>query len=397
MTRRISLAVLCLFLCAGSAGAAAPKADATPGWKTASDYLAKNALLPYAKGDGPVTRAELAAALVALTGSATDPKAANCFKDVAKESFAPAVCLAGKNKWIEAEKDGTFQPSSPATFGVAVKAIVRAQKFGAKATRGSWYVPFVTAAVKEGIIDKADYDSVIGEDVQRGELAAMLYRVLLRQNAVSYGVDVSCVPAVPVSVTVAQTGTAGLQDTAIVVSDAAGKTCTVAHDPLARSDAKHPKLELTPLVPLIANSNEGPKTPLVDGVAYFLSKDGDLWAPYVWKLDLKKKMLTQVMNAEAPGAIRISPRYTFLAYVTSKGVDLRAMNLKTGLSKAIRQLTTRVSFLKAVTQSRKVTNTDHIYIDENEMMTYEIYNMHDSSLFQGNIHAKLDELFYPSK
>jgi len=182
-----------------------------------------------------------------------------------------------------------------------------------------------------------------------------------------------------------------------VISDAAGTTCTVAHDPLARSDSKHPKLQLTPLVPLMEASNDGPTAPMVDKMAYFLSKDGDLWAPYVWELDLKKMILRQILISDAPGAIRISPRYEFLAYVASKGVDMKAMNLKTGLSKSIRQLTTRVSFLKSLTQSRKVTNSDHILISEDNTLTFNIYNMHDSSLFQTKVHAQLDELFYPSK
>lgn len=406
MIRRISLIALCLFLCANTAAAASSsskssakaKVDVTLAWKTAADYLLKKNYLPYVQGNPVVTRADLAVALVALTGNVVDIKGYHdCFKDVSDQGFAPAVCFAAKQKWIEPEKDGKFHPESPATFGVTVKGLVRAERFGAKATRGAWYVPFITTAVKEGLIDKGNYVSMIDQPVTRGQLAEMMYRLLLKLQKVSYSVSLPCASFIPVSVSIEQTGTADLQDTSIVAMDAAGKTCIIAHDPLARSDSKHPKLQLTPLVPLLKNSNEGPKTPMVDNVAYFLSKDGDLWSSYVWRLDLVKGTLSQLMSAEAPGAVRISPNYTFLTYVGSKGIDMRVMNLKTGYSKSIRRLSTRVTFLKSLTQSRKVVNSDNIYIDANEMMVFDIYNMHDSSVFQANVHAQLRQMFYPTK
>jgi len=396
--KKFSLVLLSTLVIAQTAAAAAPvkttPADPTAGWKTAGDYFVGKGIFQQASGDPVVTRAELASALAALSVKAADLKGlGNCFSDVHQESFAAAACYAAKQQWISAMKDKTFQPSASATFGVALQAIVRSARLSAPATRGAWHVPFVNAAIREGIIDKADYTDVIDEPLTRGQLATMLYRLQLRGMTVSYPVGASCEPVNPVSASVVPTGKGSPPDLNIVLTDDKGKTCVIAHDPLSRVDAKHSGMQVLPLVPSIPDSNEGTSTPVVDKRAYFLSRDGNLWLPYVWELDLRKHTLRQILNAESPAAVRISPKYTFLTYVGSKGVDLRAMYIKTGLDKSIRRLTTQVTFLKSLTPSRSVKVTDHMLIDDNEALTFNVYNMRDGSLFEDEIRAQLDVLF----
>lgn len=395
--KKLPLLILSTLVFAQTAAAATPAkttpADPTAGWKTAGDYFVGKGIFQQASGDPVVTRAELASALATLSTTPADLKGlANCFSDVHQESFAAAACYAAKQQWISAMKDKTFQPSAPATFGVALQAIIRSARLSAPATRGAWHVPFVNAAIREGIIDKADYTDVIDEPLTRGQLASMLYRLQLGRMAVSYVVGASCEPVNPVSASVVPSGK-GSSDLNIVLTDDKGKTCVIAHDPLSRIDAKHPNMQVLPLVPSIPDSNEGVSAPVVEKRAYFLSRDGNMWLPYVWELDLRKHTFKQILNAESPAAVRISPKYTFLTYVGSKGVDLRAMYIKTGLDKSIRRLTTQVTFLKSLTPSRSVKVTDHMLIDDNEALTFNVYNMRDGSLFEDEIRAQLDVLF----
>lgn len=367
-----------------SKSSSSAKVDATAAWKTANDYFVGKNVLPAVTGDPVITRAQLAEALVKLTGNVVDKGYGKCFKDVNEESFAPAVCFAAKQKWMEGGKDGKFSPNSPVTFGAALQAIVRSARLPAVAGRGSWFVPFVNAAIKEGVIDKADYAKQIDTQLTRGQLVTMLYRLQLGLRLISIPVGASCTPSGANSVT--------LKDGSIVVTDGTN-TCTVATDPLMKTDAANPNKKLTGLVPSVEASNTADTVPMIEKRAYFLSINGDYWLPYVWELDLKKGTLKQILNTEAPGAVRISPNYTFLSYVGSRGVDMRAMYLKTGLSKSVRLLTTQITFLKSLTMSRKVTMSDYITIDSNETLMYNVYNMRDSSLFQGKISARLDRLF----
>lgn len=395
--KTLSLLILTLLVAAQTASAASPKGaaqqpDPLLAWKTANDYLVGKGVLPAVSGDPVVTRAQLAQALVKITGNVVDQGYAKCAKDVQTQDFAPAVCFAAKQKWLSAGRDGTLKPGSSATLGDALQGVVRAARYAAPATRGAWYVPFVNAAVKEGIVDKADYTRQIDQPLTRGQLATMLYRMQLGLKSVSYRVGANCIPTAPTKASVVQTGTSVQPDYAIVVSDGT-RDCTVARDPLARSDAKHPNLQLTGLMPLLESSNEATTVPMVDKRAYFLSKDGNLWSPYVWELDLKKGHLKQILITEAPGAVRVSPKYTFLAYVGGRGTDMRVMNLKNGLSKSVRQLETQITFLKSLTLSRNVVVSDHILIDANDALTFDIYRMIDGSLFRPKVRSQLDILF----
>lgn len=389
--KKLSILILSTLLCVQAVSAApvsksssSAKADATAAWKTANDYFVGKNVLSAVSGDPVVTRAQLADAIVKLSGNVVDKGYANCAKDVHEESFAPALCFAAKQKWIDTDKNGNLNPSASATFGVALQAVVRSARLPAVAGRGSWFVPFVNAAVKEGVIDKGDYEKQIDAALTRGQLVTMLYRLQLGLKMVSIPVGASCIPSGANSVTV--------KDGSIVVTDGV-TSCTVAADPLAKTDPAHPNKKLTGLAPSVEASNTADTVPMIEKRAYFLSTNGDYWLPYVWELDLKKGTLKQILNSEAPGAVRISPKYTFLSYVGSKGVDMRAMYLKTGLSKSVRLMTTQLTFLKSLTMSRKVLMSDYITIDANETLTYNVYNMRDGSLFQGKIAARLDKLF----
>lgn len=387
--KKLSIVLLSTLLCAQAVSAASSskssssgKAGATASWKTANDYFVGKGVLPSASGDPVVSRAQLAEAIVKLSGNIVDQ--GKCFSDVNDQAFAPAVCFAAKQKWMEAGKDGKFSPNSPVTFGIALQAIIRSARLPAVAGRGSWFVPFVNAAIKEGIIDKADYTKLIDTQITRSQLVTMLYRLQLGLKMVSYKVGASCVPS--------DANTAAVKDGKVYVSDGI-TTCEVAMDPLANTDSAFPGKKILGLAPSVEVANTSDTIPLIEKRAYFLSVNGDYWLPYVWELDLKKGTFKQILNTEVPGAVRISPRYTFISYVGGKGVDMRAMYLKTGLSKSVRLMTTQLMFVKSLTMSRKVTMSDYITIDANETLLYNVYNMRDGSLFQGKISARLDKLF----
>ncbi|MBD3360686.1 hypothetical protein GF366_02690, partial [Candidatus Peregrinibacteria bacterium] len=75
------------------------------------------------KPDGEINRAELTKMIVA---SKTDPDGQiykNCFPDVKEEWFAPFICYAKENNWVEGYPDGTFKPEQNINRVEALKII----------------------------------------------------------------------------------------------------------------------------------------------------------------------------------------------------------------------------------------------------------------------------------
>ncbi|HLG25635.1 MAG TPA: S-layer homology domain-containing protein [Candidatus Gracilibacteria bacterium] len=143
--------------------------------------------------DNHLTRAEFMVFL--MSGLRVNPhnlRHSYCFADVSREWFAPATCFSKSKGWIEGDSDNRFMPSEAVTNAVALKVVLQA--FEVQLLSGSpaglslpdmpddaWYVPYVWAAASKGLL--GDNPSGFSPDAQitRGELAQLLYSVMVSE------------------------------------------------------------------------------------------------------------------------------------------------------------------------------------------------------------------------
>lgn len=169
--------------------------------KTAIEYLqSHNILEGYSDGtfrpDFEVNRAELVKIVVA--GQGIDPSAStykDCFSDVGTEWFAPYICYAKEQGWIQGYQDGTFMPGQIVNRAEAAKIILNA--IGIKLSIGAtesysdvpasiWYELYATTILHRNLLSLTTFEGAQG--MTRGEVAEMLFRILVvtQLNAVEF-------------------------------------------------------------------------------------------------------------------------------------------------------------------------------------------------------------------
>lgn len=158
-----------------------------------------------------INRAELLKVLVAARGIDPPPELySRCFPDVTDEWFAPYVCLAALQGWVQGYPDGTFKPERPVAFVEALKMLATVRGYplapaDESRRRGvdpsSWFAPYLTTAL---LLDVVSYEQVWGESaiplsqsLNRGTVAEFLYRSLLAESAVRLTFDVSSCTVLP--------------------------------------------------------------------------------------------------------------------------------------------------------------------------------------------------------
>lgn len=167
--------------------------------QTAIQYLYENKVISgYEDGsfkpDQPLNRAELLKILVGGKGVVpTVEQYNNCFPDVKDEWFAPFVCYAKQEGWVEGYPDNTFRPGNKVNRVEAIKMLVNSQGFEvpgvvsevlfADTDSGSWYAPFLKAAKDKGILEEASGDFRPSDNMLRGSISENIYR------AMTLGVD----------------------------------------------------------------------------------------------------------------------------------------------------------------------------------------------------------------
>lgn len=160
--------------------------------KTAIEYLNEKGVIGgYPDGAfrplNAVNRAELLKILVGGKGaSPTIEDYNNCFPDVTSEWFAPFVCYAKEQGWVDGYPDGTFRPSNTVNTVEAIKMVVNSQGYqvsDAASTylyddvdNGAWYAPYVKMAKDKGILEQTNGSLGTTSDMKRGGISEVIYR-----------------------------------------------------------------------------------------------------------------------------------------------------------------------------------------------------------------------------
>ncbi len=112
----------------------------------------------------------------------------DCFPDVTDEWFAPYVCYALEEEWIDGYPDGNFKPSQSVNKVEALKIIVNAFELPVgSASDGlfndtdssDWYAPFLQVAVDKNLIEESQgsyFDPTYTRT--RGEVSEMVARIM---------------------------------------------------------------------------------------------------------------------------------------------------------------------------------------------------------------------------
>lgn len=162
--------------------------------QTAIQYLYDNGVIAgYPDGlfrpNNTVNRAELLKILVAgkgVTPSAQEFK--NCFPDVKEEWFAPYVCYAKTQKWVEGYPDGTFQPAKTVNKVEAIKMFVNSQgyttpqgvseKLFEDADSGAWYAPYLKVAKDRNLLEETVRFGT-ADDMTHAGISENIYRAMI--------------------------------------------------------------------------------------------------------------------------------------------------------------------------------------------------------------------------
>ena len=164
--------------------------------KTAIDYLSDEKIISgYPDGtfrpEDSISRSELMKVLTKrFVGEGPYSDAYyNCFPDVKDDWYAPYVCYASSQGWVDGYSSGLFEPKGNVSIAEAIKMLINSQGFGGEVNSldfDDWYTPYLVVAKNNGFIDEADYYLFPENDMYRASITESLYRVLVGSGG---GVD----------------------------------------------------------------------------------------------------------------------------------------------------------------------------------------------------------------
>lgn len=160
----------------------------------AIEYLVKTETLQgYSDGtfkpDQTINRAELMKILVAGQGIEPDTTLyKDCYPDVGSEWFAPYICYATEQGWVNGYPDGTFLPGNTVNKVEAIKMLVNSQGLSESlpssvnetlfidTDNDAWYAPYLHVAKNANLLEEngAYYDP--SGSMNRGGVAENLFR-----------------------------------------------------------------------------------------------------------------------------------------------------------------------------------------------------------------------------
>lgn len=120
----------------------------------------------------------------------------NCFPDVQNQWFAPSICYAKEQKWVQGYEDGTFQPAKKVNRVEAIKMLVNSQGYEvpeivteqlfADADSTQWYGPFLKVAKDRDLLEETSGNFDIGGFMTRGSISENIYRaMIIKENSLS--------------------------------------------------------------------------------------------------------------------------------------------------------------------------------------------------------------------
>ena len=145
------------------------------------------------KPDGEINRAELTKMVVAAIKDPNENTYNNCFTDVKEEWFAPYICYAKDQGWVDGYDSGKFKPEAQITRVEAIKIILEANLDSGVADEEfletniyedigeeEWYYKYFAYAENNDLLDKQHVEDnyfLPGENITRKEVAEMIYRI----------------------------------------------------------------------------------------------------------------------------------------------------------------------------------------------------------------------------
>jgi hypothetical protein len=146
--------------------------------------------------NGQINRAELTKMIVATQADPKTSKYSACFPDVKEEWFAPYICYAKEQGWVEGYADGNFNPENQINRVEAIKIVLEALAPEALLSAHSldvekpqdvdleaWYANYISYALNQSLLDQqhilqADegFSYFPGDNISRKEVAEMIYR-----------------------------------------------------------------------------------------------------------------------------------------------------------------------------------------------------------------------------
>lgn len=195
-----SVLTLILFTALALAGTFSDVDENDPHY-TAIEYLVDEGVLEgYSDGtflpDQTINRAELMKILIAGQGISPDADTyKDCFTDIADDWYAPYVCYAKEEGWVDGYSDGTFKPANDVLKVESIKMLLNSHGFGDEVASSAsetsytdvdlseWYAPYLELAEEMNILEEPSGDNYYpGVPIQRGAAAENLYRVMTYTN-----------------------------------------------------------------------------------------------------------------------------------------------------------------------------------------------------------------------
>jgi len=170
--------------------------------KQAIDYLAEREVIAgYPDGtfkpDGEINRAELTKMIVAVKEEPDPAIYKECFPDVHEEWFAPYICYAKEQNWVEGYPDGDFKPEQNINRVEALKIILEVifeeipeneilgNESVADVDTEEWYGKYFIFADNRDLLDKQhieeennQYHYFPDKNITRKEVSETIYRSL---------------------------------------------------------------------------------------------------------------------------------------------------------------------------------------------------------------------------
>jgi len=148
------------------------------------------------KPDNSLNRAELLKILVEGQGITPDSTVYNnCFSDVTDDWYAPYVCYAKEQGWVDGYEDGAFQPAKNVNRVEAIKMLINSQGLGDQlesvvdedlfedVDKTAWYASYLKLAKDLGILEEENGNYNPSGDMKRGSICENLYRLLIELKA----------------------------------------------------------------------------------------------------------------------------------------------------------------------------------------------------------------------
>jgi len=140
--------------------------------------------------DVDIMRGEVTKILVEGNGVTPDPEEYNnCFDDVTTEWFAPYVCYAQEEGWVEGYGDGTFKPGKTVVRAEVIKLILASQGYDfpeddfdlpyTDVELDQWYVPYLQVAYDANLVMERGPHFNAGDEMNRGDAFETMFRTLV--------------------------------------------------------------------------------------------------------------------------------------------------------------------------------------------------------------------------